>query len=147
VSVSLPTAIKRTRQELAESEARTEALRIRLKALEEAANEFATEDGDQPPGNPGALPRTDAILAVMRTQPTTTWGAAELRTPVGAMRGTIEESKDLAAALSYLRSVQKIWSPRRGEWMLAGMPDPMAGAPNDPNEVPVGDVDPDDIPF
>lgn len=139
MSVSLPAAIKRTRQELAESEARTEALRIRLKALEEAADEFATAGEDQQSqAGAGAMPRTDAILAVMRTQPTVSWGAAELKAPVGSMRGTIEDSKDLAAALSYLRSIQKVWSPRRGEWMLAGMSDEFSTLPRE---------DPDDIPF
>jgi hypothetical protein len=147
MAVSLPTAIKRTRQELAESEARTQALRARLKALEEAADEFATAGEDRTPNNASAIPRTDAVLMVMRRDPSATWGASDLKAPVGAMRGTVEDSKDLAAALSYLRSIQKVWSPRRGEWMLFGMPDPMQGAPHDPNVIPIEMLDPDDIPF
>lgn len=136
MSITLPAAIKRTRQELAESEARTDALRVRLKALEEASAEL---NGDEPrrPREDGAEPRTDAILAVMRTQPTIAWTAATLKPEVGSRRGTVEESKDLAAALSYLRQQGKVHSPHRGEWMLSGF---------DP-EYETLQVDPDDIPF
>jgi hypothetical protein len=135
--LSIPAAIRRTRQELAESEARTEQLRVRLKALEEAASEFGGEERRSPVPE-GTEARTDAILGVMQTRPTSAWTAAELKGPVGSRRNSVEASKDLAAALSYLRDRKKVWSPRRGEWMLAGVPDE--------REVLIPD-DPDDVPF
>lgn len=154
MSISLPAAIRRTRQELAESQARVEALRVRLAALEDAARELLPDENPRVAVPEGTERRTDAILAVMRSNPAKPWGAAELAGPVAARRNSVEHSKDIAAALSYLRDKSSVWSPHRGEWMLAGMldhrdvpPDDEAQLDIDTNDVPPPDINYDDVPF
>jgi hypothetical protein len=148
MALTLSAAIRRTRHELTESQQRTEALQGRLTALEQAAQELDGDDERRPRPDPGAVPRTDAILAVMREQPTVAWTTAQLKPLVSSLRHINEETKDLAAALSYLGQQRKVRSVSRGEWMLYDVPSdletlPVESAPTGP---PVG-FDPDDIPF
>jgi len=147
VSISLPAAIRRTRQELVDSETRVAALRIRLAALEEAAREFVPDDSPRAIVPTGTERRTDAVLAVMRGDPTKAWGAAELAGPVAARRNSVERSKDIAAALSYLRDKGSVWSPHRGEWMLGGVRDPRDPEPDDTERQLDMRSNYDDVPF
>lgn len=145
MAISLPAAVRRTRQELADLEARVESLRVRLKALEEAEAAFRGDEAQRPHSAEDVEPRTDAILAVMGTRPKTSWSASELVELVGSRRGTVETSKDVSAGLSYLRSLGKVWSPRRGEWMLGGEPDERDPTPADDESTLA--FNPDDVPF
>jgi hypothetical protein len=147
MALTLTAAIRRTRQELVESEQRTDALRVRLTALEQAAEELDRDDERRPRSEPATVPRTDAILEVMREQPTVAWTTGQLKPKVGHLRGTIEETKDLAAALSYLGQQRKVRSVSRGEWMLYEVPADLETLPVDPDPDPTIEWDPDNMPF
>jgi hypothetical protein len=135
--LSLRQTLKLAEADLAEAEKNAANLRGVVEGLRNAIALYqGMEDGNHSPraGN-GTIPRTDAILAVMRENPSRPMGVKDLAPLVGSKRNLTENHKAVSAGLSYLKAQGKVRSIGQADWLLAGVPDP-AEPPKDPDEIP-----------